>query len=221
MAFVFAANSLVTPALAEAIYGDPSAVDGNGVLIISPAKKLLIEMSINAASTQIQRYCDRSFAAADYVEVQDGVVNDEILTKQYPILAVTEINFSLGANFANGTSLPPEEYGTDGNTIVLRFARTVRGRRSVQIKYRAGYEEVPADLAFACISQAKYGESRLPMGGKTPALFGIQSMSKGDESITRDSNIGKTGFLSDVLGVIDGYRRVEAPASTMFPRFDV
>lgn len=213
MAFVFAANSLVTPALAEAIYGDSTAMDAG--------KKLLIEMSVNAASTQIQRYCDRAFAAANYVEVQDGVVNDEILTRQYPIIAVTEIAMSLGEGFATAPALPASSYGTDGNTIVLQFARTLRGRRSVQIKYRAGYEAIPADLAFACISQAKYAESRLPLNGKTPALFGIQSMSKGDESITRDSNIGKTGFLSDVLGVIDGYRRVEAPASTMFPRFDV
>lgn len=210
MAFVFSPNALVTPAFAESIYGDPSA--------IAPAKKAIIETTVNAASDQIARYCDRNFVAQNYVETQDGAVNDELMTRQYPILAVTEVLFSLNGRFAESTPLEPSSYGTDGNTIVLLFTRTARGRRSVRVSYRAGYETLPYDLMIACCQQAKYLESRTPIDGKAPVMLGLQSMSKGDESITKDSSIRRTGFTADVLGIIDGYRRVEAPFSQMFPR---
>ena len=210
MPFVFDTYALVDPDLATAVFGDPDAMP--------PEQKVMIEHAVNAASAQIERYCDRKFKARVHTEVQDGAVNDEILPRHYPVLAVHSVRFAGGQQFVSALPLEPALYATDGMTISFLYSRTPRGRATVQLIYRAGYESIPMDLQFAAVGQAKYLQSRLPMKGNAPALFGIQSMSKGDESITRDASIGKSGFINDTLGVIDGYRRIEAPYSTMSPR---
>lgn len=104
-----------------------------------------------AASSQFERACGgRVIQAADYERELDGTGGTVIVVPDRPLIAVTSL-------YLAGDSEPVPEsggYGEDGyfirgNCLHLRGYRTTEGTGTVSLAYRAGFEEVPADIAQA------------------------------------------------------------------------
>ena len=112
----------------------------------------LLETLIDAASDWIETYCDRKFMSRDYTEYTTGHGTD-ILPKQWPVTAVTSINYDTARDW-DGTDVDSDYiHIVDDRWIYVRgydFSNAQEG--AVKLVYTAGYSTVPDDLQYACDS---------------------------------------------------------------------
>jgi len=134
----------------------------------------LLAALITAASGFARTYCSRDFSQTDYDESYDGLGGRKLPLRHTPIIAVTSLTI-------NGQPIPPGSVpGVPGwlNTptmIVLNGYVFRRGMLNVQVAYTAGYAEIPAELAQACVEMVGFryremgriGMSSKSMGGET------------------------------------------------------
>lgn len=213
MAFTFADNALVDSTTASMfLYGVADAT-----VDLDAAEIFKVEFFVNSASQQIQTYCSRNFVSSSYSEVWDGQGSNLLLPTEYPITAVASIKFSGNGDFASAQPLNTNSYFFDAQMISLyEDFLTPRGSGVVQVVYTAGYSTIPMDLQFACLRQFQYLWKMQGTDGN--AMTGFKSVSKMNESAVKDDSIGKTGLIADVVGILDSYKRREAPLSIMFSR---
>jgi hypothetical protein len=119
---------------------------------------LLLMSLISDVSSILETYCGRHFTAADYTEYQDGNLNDEILTDEWPINSVTSIYDDPDRTFSSSSLVNADDYVfyPDEGIIRLLISGTIVGRnfqtvfsighRNVKIVYNAGYTTIPGDL---------------------------------------------------------------------------
>ena len=159
-----AANDLTTLAEAKQYIGISGTGDDG-----------LLQALITRLSEWIQTYLSLDILAADRAEVRDGHGSNTIVVAYYPIISVASVKI-------NGVSIPASSgYAVSGYyfndfTIKLRGYSFSPGEGNVELAYRAGYEQVPADLSQACLEL-------LALRYKERDRFGISSKNLGPEQV--------------------------------------
>lgn len=129
-----------------------------------------LQRLITACSGMMLRYMERLIAQADYRHNMDGPGSDMLVLPNYPIARVSSIA-------VDGVAVPTSNISHDSKrTIYLDGAyRFARGRNNIALRYTAGYDTVPVDLAQACIDTValrwrerdRIGQSSKGMAGET------------------------------------------------------
>lgn len=147
------------------VEGTPIDV-GNGLVSVAYVKSLpsmsvaavisdeLLTNVILAVSQAAERYCNRSFKAADYTEVLDGDGTEELILGNFPIIgALTSLSVLMydnvtvdTFNVATDVLLKPESgvIYVNKRSVTTPLLAFPRGKQNVTVAYRAGFETVPA-----------------------------------------------------------------------------
>jgi hypothetical protein len=135
---------------------------------------------INAASDYIESFCERKFKAMDHIELISVEDKWGIMPIEYPINSVTELAISHTQEWDNASAIvdPTAYFISDKQTRISFIQSRARSRKSVRLKYNAGYTAIPGDLELACIWLVEWYYRQ-----RQRADIGKTSMSKGDESI--------------------------------------
>jgi hypothetical protein len=122
-----------------------------------------------------------------YNEKRNGYGGDSIVTKYYPITAVSSVIVS-GVNIPASPDGVATGFVFDDLTIYLTGCyRFIRGRQNIQLNYTAGFATVPADVERAVINQViftfrqlqKLGTVSQQMQGVTTAQFSQKDLAPG------------------------------------------
>lgn len=167
----------------------------------------MIELFINSASDDIERYCQRQFKSQSYTEYHHGRNQNILLFHQYPVVSVSELRIDFQSDFTSSDSLiAATDYriGDDNNTLVLVNGQVFsKGVNNVRVIYTAGFATIPSSLENACLWIVSY-YNRMREGQN----IGRTSKSKEGES---------AGYLQQwpphVKNAIDQFRRTEFPGA--------
>jgi hypothetical protein len=217
MALSLSALNLLTPSeISKFIFGVDDVTVGS---ILTSQQIFSLEMAADAASALIQKYCDFTFISGNYVEIWDGAASDEVIPREIPITAISEVRFSENGIFTSSSTIVSSDLysiGSRGLSINLKNGiLTPRGRGSVKVSYTAGYTTIPKDLKFAALKQLQYMYKQI---GKGDGMTGLKMISKMNEAQTKDDSIGSSGLISEAEGMVRGYQRFECSSSVMFTR---
>lgn len=119
----------------------------------------LIIRKINQATAMIENYCGRRFAATDYTdELYNATGTDQLVLKQRPIITLTSLKVrDTPLNENDFETLDSELIHSNANAGILNLTFRAAGHwGQYAVTYRAGYTEIPDDLAEACVSLAAY-----------------------------------------------------------------
>lgn len=130
--------------------------------ITSPNSDAIIDAIIPKVSEFVKTYCRRTFV--DYIndsktEVSNGGYGPHICTKEYPVLAVSEVSYSEDYGQTYTALVEFTDFVLDiENDAVLSldaygFNKLING---YQITYTAGYETIPEDLKLAIMDLVTY-----------------------------------------------------------------
>lgn len=157
----------------------------------------LLKALITAQSAYIQTWLNRTLAVTQYTEMRDGVANgDTLVLGNYPVTEVTAVTI-------NGQPIPASPdyvasgYWFDDIAIYLAGYRMTKGRRNVKVVYKAGYADVPPELAQACTELVAFRY-------KERERIGHQSKSLGGETVA----FTVKDFPPDVQTILNNYRKV-------------
>jgi uncharacterized phiE125 gp8 family phage protein len=191
------------------------ALNGNAMTTLATAKAYLkiptletgmdsmIELFINAASDDIERYCQRQFKSQSYTEYHHGRNQNILLLDQYPIISVTELRIDFEADFTSSDSLiDSDDYriGDANNTIILVNGQVFsKGFHNIRVIYTAGFSTIPSSLENACLWIVAY-YNRMREGQN----IGRTSKSKEGESAGYIQN-----WPPHVKATLDQFRRTE------------
>lgn len=179
-----AANDLTTRAALKAYLGTIQTTDADPVL----------DRLVTAASTAIQRYCNRDIKSAPYMETRSGNGGQMLVLRRYPVTAIASL-------VVDDLPIPKQTKAREPGWV-LEPARTLhlygytftRGPANVVVSYTAGYATVPADIEQAALELAALmwkQRSRIgdqsktvstPMGNETVAYY-MQSMTPATKAI--------------------------------------
>lgn len=210
-----ATNLLDSSIISKFIFNVDDVTTGS---LLTPQQRTAFELIADAASAQVQKFCDFLFKQGTYTEVWDGGFADEIIPREVPITAITSIKFAGNGDFASVTPLDSAAYCIGSRGLVINFRDgllTPRGRGMVQVVYQAGYSPIPPDIQLATLRQLQYLYKQI---GKGDAMLGLKSISKMNESQTKDDTLGRSGLIVEVEGMLAPYRRFETSSSIMFTR---
>lgn len=198
---------------------DVEAFLGITVASLTSSETNTMSFLLNIASQQICSFAGRAFALASYSECFDGGVTDLMIPREWPVQSVVSLKFCLDGDFSAAPAMDAKNYriSSDGTSVDLREGNlTPRGRGTAELVYTAGYSPMNYDLRFATLIQYQY--LRRQSGSSGNPMLGLKSIGKMNESQTKDSNIETHGLCGEALGIVDKYRRMEAPRTTMFQR---
>ena len=130
--------------------------------ITSPNQDAIIDAIIPKVSEFVKTYCRRTFV--DWVndsktEVSNGGYGYSIFTKEYPILAVSEVGYSEDYGQTYTSLVEFTDYVVDIENDSIKslnsygFSKLING---YQITYTAGYEAIPEDLKLAIMDLVTY-----------------------------------------------------------------
>lgn len=174
-----------------------------------------IELAMGAVCAQIKRHVGSEILEGTYTEVWDGAASDELVPTERPITAVSSIKFAPNGDFSTANVVPSEAIFFDKYSIKLRGMRYPFGTGMTQVIYTAGYPTIPKDIQLAVIMQFQWVYKQI---GKGDAMVGLKSIAKMQESQTKDDSLGTMALRSEVVGMLENYRRFEAPLSIKFAR---
>jgi len=117
----------------------------------------LLSALISQQSEWIKKYTKRDLVDTTYSTqtqntMYDGDGDDTIILKQYPIISITSVHDDSEYTFDATTLIASSDYILDKETglVILKASTFSKGKRNIQILYRAGYATIPADLELAC-----------------------------------------------------------------------
>lgn len=175
-----------------------------GIASSDTSKDNLIIRKINQASQQISNYCERVFQVADYTEIYNGSLIDELVLNQRPVNSVTSLEYrGTSINTESYISINSQFYYLDATAGILKLLFNAQGHwNRWRVVYNAGYAIIPSDLAEACAQIATYYVNN------SDSQVQVRSKQEGQRRI--DFYQGITGFrnLLRQLGldeIIDGY----------------
>lgn len=157
----------------------------------------LIEDLIDRMTQLFQTYCGvNSFKATNYTEYIDGESSKYIFPKNTPIISITSIHDDSDWSWAVDTLIAAADYrAVDAKYIVYRDSLFTTGDQNIKLIYRAGYENIPADLKQSCIEEVtKRYKHRRDIDVLTKALE--------DGDVT----YSETAFLPGTLETLYKYR---------------
>lgn len=112
----------------------------------------LLESLIDRASDWIENICDRQLLTRSYTEYTTGSIDGVLVPRQFPITAVTSVNYDTALLFT-GSDVDSDyvHIQHEGRTVRCLY-ETFNPQQpdSVKIVYTAGYATTPDDLQHAC-----------------------------------------------------------------------
>jgi hypothetical protein len=117
---------------------------------------LIIRM-INKATLAIENYTGRRFALTTYTDEEyNGTGTDQLVLRQRPIVGIVTLeNRDTSLNEADFSTVDSELFFTNADAGILDLNFGASGRWSrYGVTYQAGYAEIPADIAEACVALA-------------------------------------------------------------------
>ena len=125
----------------------------------SDTKDVLLARVIAAASSFVERYCQRTFGSTAYAdEMYDGTGSDVLVLRNFPIITMTTVK-EYGATLtttedpASSPSAQVLVYKAEGK-LVKPFSIWFPYRRWYAITYTAGYPTLPPVIVQAAIEVA-------------------------------------------------------------------
>jgi hypothetical protein len=118
--------------------------------ITSASDDSLLASLITAASGYIQTFINRVFEVQEYVDKFSGHGNNTWMLRNYPCKTVSIVTI-------NGNTIYPAATATgfgyvyDDISVTVRGHAFLKGALNCAITYQAGYDNVPAEIAQACI----------------------------------------------------------------------
>ena len=120
----------------------------------------VVDTLVDVASELIEKYCNRIFLAANYVEVINGTGENYIIVKNNPVNSLTSIEF-LDSVLGTWASVDDAEFNYDGNLGQIWWATysesTSKYRgvfpellQNIRVTYNGGYTTVPMPVQMAC-----------------------------------------------------------------------
>ena len=175
---------------------------------LSSVDETLLGNLISAASTTIQRYCNRNFPSASYDEDYDGEGGIELFLNAMPILTLTSVTIK---EQGSTTSLDVNgilQYVNEGRLVIdpltteaMSYCHFPVGRQNINVVYTAGYATVPEDVQEACVEMCTvlYGAT------STDGNIGLDSESLGSYSYSRSSKNDRLLFTDTIKSLLSTY----------------
>lgn len=127
---------------------------------VGTANDALLSRLIQVASDAIERYCNRKFASATYVQLFDGTGTGVLVLRQKPLgssAAITVLEGGSAITVGDDPSADPApdllSYAESG-MLVRPFGTFIRLRRFYKVTYPAGFATIPAPVEQAAIDLA-------------------------------------------------------------------
>jgi len=161
-----------------------------------------IERMINAATAHLEEYMHRQILRRAYTENQDSRGGNFVITRQYPILSISELWVDSTRLFTDVTKkLAPSSYAiTDNETTIQTLDQNLpHGRQIVRVIYDSGFDKVPANIERAADLLVEWWYRF-----QEREDIGRSNKSKGDES-----TVISQGIPEAVKELVDSYRRVD------------
>lgn len=148
----------------------------------------LLTSLIVGVSGFIENVTDRVFSISDYTEVRDGTGNAKMPVCFAPITEITSVKINdISFDVKNTTTLI---YFNNGNVFPT-------GLMNIELKYKAGYSSVPADVKQACIELVAFKF-------KEKDRIGLNSKGLAGEVISFE----KKDISLEIKSVLSAYMRV-------------
>lgn len=174
----------------------------------------LLSNLVTAASGFIQTWLGRPVAAADWVEVRDGLGGQRMSFSNIPVSAVLSLTI-------DGLDIPPVPpggaiaagYVFSATELVLRGYVFTRRAQNVAVTYTAGYAETPPELAQACIELVcqRYRE-RTRTGEVSKALAGGETVTYSQKDMSDDIRTVLSRYQA--VAPVSGFVRLLAGTAT-------
>lgn len=182
--------------------------------VYSPEKsKDVLDYCANAASKAIESFCSRSFVSNNFTDKIFISNTNEILLSNYPVISVESLTYVVGSATYNYSA---DDFYVDSSIGVLRlFHKYFHEKSVVHVAYTAGYthENMPDDLKLACLMQAAYYGKSFGSAGE----LGLYSYGKMDEQTTKDKKLSENGILSEVVAIVEAYKRFDYGTVDTYP----
>lgn len=154
---------------------------------------------VSSAISYFQEACNRIFSSTNYTEYYTGNGRAWLYLKNYPITAVSKIEYYNGYSWVE---MDKTGLVMDNNKIFFPQQILFPYGVNLKITYTAGYTTVPESLKNACLERAKYLYDHSGIEGSKNNL--------GMSSVSEAGMVGtSTTFKEpDHSVVIDKFRRV-------------
>lgn len=151
--------------------------------ISGSAKDAVLAALVTHVSAELQRFCDRTFAAADYVDQFDADGTDVLVLRNRPINTVTDVRVDPLRLFPTSTIVDSTQYYVDLRRAMIRFVDVVPtwGVGAVKVTYNAGYVAIPDDVAKLTIDLIVYSYNQRQSWGNKHESLGGSSFAKAEE----------------------------------------
>jgi len=122
----------------------------------------------------------------EYVEYLNGTGNNEIIPKQFPVTAITQLEVYGGLNESNEEVWEKWAVGSyyqrlmivDSVKVFMDGAIFPTGTQNIRLSYTAGYSDIPGGIKKACKELLKLHWDNTPYGRN---ILGVNSISKGNQ----------------------------------------
>lgn len=105
-------------------------------------------------TSEVENYCGRTFASATFTEYFDGVFQDSLNLKNYPITSITSIHDDGDRVYGDSSLISSSDYVYYADEGIVKFDSVLSGgNKSVKVVYVAGYATIPSDLKLAIIKR--------------------------------------------------------------------
>lgn len=126
-----------------------------------------LALLITAASTQIQRWCNRCFVEQVFDERLDGEGDQTIFLPNFPITDIDVVDFIELDGTIESVMIATDTFtdffilGNGGEISFLnsnpsRFINFPRGFKNVKIKFTGGFSPIPEDVQEAAVEQVVF-----------------------------------------------------------------
>ena len=117
------------------------------------AQDVLLQDLIARIGAWVERYCDRTFAKATYIEQYDGDGSDTLVVRQWPLMSVASLFDDPLRVFGAATQIAATDFVLYKNTGIIRLDGLAfsTGIQNVKVTYDAGYTDTPDDVQQAVV----------------------------------------------------------------------
>lgn len=169
----------------------------------------VVEDLIGMASSNMEAYCRRKFAARDYTLILDGTGRDTLILPEYPVNSVDRLSVDTARAFAVASDVAATGYSIRGDEGIVRLYAglfpPVDARDAIRVEFNAGYATTNpafAVLRGACLEYVDWLKSRYARPGSIGR--------KGEYSADRVSVSFETDMPAHIRARLEPFSRVSA-----------
>lgn len=151
--------------------------------------ELLMQMA-DGVSVAIERFLGRKLEKAEYIERYNGNGKNHIVLRQYPVSNVLSVK-------QNGRVLDDVDFD---DWLLMRPSGFACGVRNIEVRYIAGYADVPDDILEAAAQIV--GQRLNELENK-----GVQSKTLAGETVTFSNFSQSGGMPPAALAILQNYKR--------------